>query len=79
MRYDNVETGDLFLYAGTNIGTASNYFDIQVGGDLSGVVGQDAFINSSVDLNITTFTSSSGDVTLTVDGASAWEAIRVKK
>ncbi|UUZ54418.1 hypothetical protein LP419_39725 [Massilia sp. H-1] len=64
----NVDTGDLYLQAGFRIGSASNFFDVLVGGDLSGIAGDDVFINSPATLDITTFVSTMRDITLTVDG-----------
>jgi Ca2+-binding RTX toxin-like protein len=65
----NVDTGDLYLEATTgNIGSLSNFFDVLVGGDLSGQAGNDVFLNSPDTLNITTFTSDHGDITMTVQG-----------
>ena len=66
----NVASGDLYLYASQNIGSSGNFFDVQVSGDFSGYVGNDAFINSPDTLNITTFTSAGGDVTMTVGGTT---------
>jgi len=65
----NVTTvGDLTINSGVDTGSASNFFDVLVGGDLSGLAGNDVFINSPADLDITTFTSTAGDITLTVQG-----------
>ncbi|HEU4613600.1 MAG TPA: hypothetical protein VFS15_16025, partial [Kofleriaceae bacterium] len=62
----NVASGDLYLQAGVDIGSAGNFFDVQVSGDFSGLVGGNAFINSPHTLNISTFTSTGGNVTMTV-------------
>ncbi|MBW6493254.1 MAG: hypothetical protein K0B16_01635 [Burkholderiaceae bacterium] len=75
----NVDTGDLYLKAGQNIGSAGNFFDVFVAGDLSGLLGNDAFINSPTTLNITTFESTNGDVTLTVDGATNIGLIKARQ
>jgi hypothetical protein len=62
----NVASGDLYLEAGTTIGEAGNFLDVQVAGDLSGKAGGSVYINSPSTLNITTLESKGGDVTLTV-------------
>jgi len=62
----NVASGDLDMRVSLDIGSAGNFFDVQVSGDFSGQVGHDAFINSPTTLNVTTFTSTGGNVTLTV-------------
>src|SRR5690242_6713126 len=66
----NVATGDLYIDASQDIGSASDFFDVQVAGDFSGHAGHDAFINSPDTLNISTFTADTGDVTLKVGGTT---------
>ena len=64
--------GDVYLQAGNNIGTLNNFVDVEIWqGEINGLVENNAFINSVRDLNIGLtpgFTSTSGDVTMTVDG-----------
>ena len=74
----NVTTGDLYLQAGSDIGTSGNFFDVLVSGNLSGLAGNDVFINSPDTLNITTLVSTAGDVTLTVQGDTNIGQIRAR-
>ncbi|MBD3646510.1 MAG: hypothetical protein HUJ31_03440, partial [Pseudomonadales bacterium] len=62
-------TGDVNIYAGQDVGTGSNYVDVDIRqGDLNGVSGHDTFINSVRGLNIGDYESEDGNVTLTIDG-----------
>ncbi|HTH06781.1 MAG TPA: hypothetical protein VL916_12960, partial [Ilumatobacteraceae bacterium] len=69
-------SGNVYLEAGEDIGTATNYFDVTIGGVLTGQLGDDAFIRSLGDIKIGVgpavvdgrFESLDGNVTFTVDG-----------
>ena len=62
--------GDVNLVAVTgDIGTSSNPIDVSIGSaDLFATAANDIFIHSVIDLNVNSVTSTSGDVTLDVDG-----------
>src|SRR5262249_31574629 len=75
----NVATGDLYLQAGQDVGSADNFFDVQVGGALSGAVGNDAFINSPSNLTVSDFTSTNHNVTLTVGATTNVGIIRAHR
>ena len=64
--------GDVYLEAGTDIGSITNFIDVEIwDGELNGLVENNAFIHSVRDLNVgyvPGFTSSNGNVTLLVDG-----------
>jgi hypothetical protein len=75
----NVASGDLYLEAGSDIGSAGNFFDVLVSGDFSGLSEEDAFINTPAMLNITTFTSNNGDVTMTVGDTTNVGLIKAHK
>ena len=69
---DTSAPGDVYLQAGTDIGTLANFIDVEIwNGQLNGLVENNAFIHSVRDLNVGSvpgFTSTSGNVTLLVDG-----------
>ena len=64
--------GDVYLQAGSDIGTLGNFIDVEIwGGELNGLVENNAFIHSVRDLNVGSvpgFTATNGNVTLLVDG-----------
>ncbi|HSC16224.1 MAG TPA: hypothetical protein VLI71_13960, partial [Gammaproteobacteria bacterium] len=70
--------GHVYLEAGEDIGTAGNFFDVTISGDLTGQLGDDAFIHSMGDLRIGVgpavadgrFESLDGNVTLDVAGTA---------
>ncbi|PYR14346.1 MAG: hypothetical protein DMF94_34420, partial [Acidobacteria bacterium] len=67
----NVATGDLYLEATTgSIGASSNLLDIHASGDVSGLAGKSAYLNSPEDLNITLLRALDGAVVLRVSGSS---------
>jgi hypothetical protein len=63
-------TGDVTLLTTTgHVGRADNYIDVRIlKGSLNGTVARDSFINSVTDLNVGSYTSVDGNVTMIVDG-----------
>jgi len=68
---DASNPGDVYLEAGRYIGSASNFLDVEIRvGDLSSLSEDDTFVHSKGSLNVKDVTSTSGDVTLDIDGAA---------
>lgn len=62
-------TGNVYLQAGGDIGSNSNFLDVDIrSGKFSALAGNDVFVYSSALLNVSDITSTAGDVTLDVDG-----------
>jgi hypothetical protein len=74
--------GDVFLQAGNDIGTIDNFIDVTINGDLTGLLGQDAYIHSIGDLYVGGKTdpvpanaeqgleSTDGNISLLIDGTA---------
>ncbi|RJR48541.1 MAG: calcium-binding protein, partial [Desulfobacteraceae bacterium] len=62
-------TGDVYLQAGNDIGMWDNFTDVEItDGALTVQAGRHVFVHSVDDLNVADVTSTSGNVTLDVDG-----------
>ncbi|MFV2066406.1 MAG: hypothetical protein ACC645_05460, partial [Pirellulales bacterium] len=70
-------TGDVYLQAGNDIGTSTNFLDVEINaGELTSLSTNDTFVHSMKSLNVKLVTSTAGDATLDVDGTANIKKMR---